>query len=95
MVTVEAIPHGTLIAKWYPYDRRVIATVYASMQDFTVSLPKSSLDDGGAIDSAKHHHAQHYSSIAYRKIVLIEIFLNSMHNVDQSYNFFEGEKRTE
>lgn len=59
MVTVEAILHGTLIAKWYPYDRRVIATVYASMDDFTVSLPKRRLDDGGgAVDPEKQQHAQ-------------------------------------
>jgi len=59
LVTVEAIPHGTLIAKWYPYDRRVIATVYASMQDFTVSLPKSLPDDGGAaVDPEQQQHAQ-------------------------------------
>lgn len=58
LVAVDAIPRGTLIAKWYPYDRRVIATVYASMDDFTVSLPKCRPDAGGAVDPEKQQHAQ-------------------------------------
>ena len=30
-----------------------------------------------------------------KEIELIEIYVNSICNVDRSYNFFEGEKRTE